>query len=257
MKRYILFTLFFCATLFDVIAQTTSGTVGTIATVPSSTPAETYNLKIAQKIDFSALVQTRYQLFQDSTRVDAFDLRRARLIFRGDVAPKFGYRLQVELANGPKILDAVFTYKPIEYFNVNIGQSKTPYSYDNYYSPFTLMAISRTQIDNSLSNRESDLYGNNQGRDIGAWITGKYSVGEEGAKRPIVEYLVGVYNGSGINIADNNNEKDFGGFLRVSPIKDLWLSGRFYSGTGAKLLANPDSTADRTRAGFDLTYKYK
>ncbi len=238
-------------------AQTTSGTVGTTATNPAAPPAESYNLKTTQKIDFSAVIQTRYQLFDDTTKFDAFDLRRARIIMKGDVAPKFGYRFQAEMANGPKILDAVFTYKPVDYFNVNVGQSKTPYCYDNYYSPFTLLAVSRTQADNALSNRESDLYGNNQGRDIGIWLTGKYSVGAEDAKRPILEYVLGVYNGAGINVADNNEFKDFGAALRVSPVKDLWISGRAYHGLGAKLLADPDSTADRIRLGGDLTYKYK
>ena len=161
------------------------------------------------------------------------------------------------MANTPKILDAVFTYKPVDYFNVNIGQSKTPYCYDNYYSPFTLLAVSRTQLDNALSNRESDLYGNNQGRDIGAWLTGKYSIGPEDAKRPILEYVLGIYNGSGINLADNNDFKDFGAALRISPVKDLWISGRAYHGLGAKLLANADSTADRIRLAGDITYKYK
>lgn len=245
------------AMVLNVSAQTTSGTLGTTAQNPTTTPAETYNLKLSQKIELTGLVQTRYQAFQDSTKIDAFDLRRARLILKGDVAPKFGYRLQVEMANTPKILDAVFTYKPFEYLNVNIGQSKTPYSYDNYYSPFTLLAVSRTQIDNALSNRESDLYGNNQGRDIGAWLTGKYSIGPDDAKRPILEYVLGVYNGSGINVADNNNYKDFSAALRLSPVKDLWISGRAYHGLGAKLLANPDSTADRIRLGGDVTYKFK
>lgn len=238
-------------------AQTTSGTVGTIATDPAAPPAESYNVKITQKMELSALIHTRFQLFDDTTKTDGFDLRRARLVLRGDVAPKFGYRFQVEMANGPKILDAVFTYKPFDYINLNVGQSKTPYCYDNYYSPYTLLAVSRTQADNALSNRESDLYGNNQGRDIGAWLTGKINIGSEEKRRPVAEYVLGIYNGAGINVADNNEFKDFGAALRISPIKDLWISGRAYHGLGAKLLANPDSTADRIRIGGDLTYKYK
>lgn len=59
---------------------------------------------------------------------------------------------------------------------MNVGQSKTPYCYDNLYSPWNLLTISRTQIDNALSGREADLYGNQNGRDIGLWLTGKFSV---------------------------------------------------------------------------------
>ncbi len=256
-KRTFLILLFVCTATLTVFAQTTSGTLGTTAQNSAAVPAETYTLKLTQKVEFTALVQTRYQLFEDTMKIDAFDLRRARLIFKGDVAPKFGYRFQAEMANGPKVLDAVFTFKPFEYFNVNVGQSKTPYSYDNYYSPYTLLSISRTQIDNALSNRESDLYGNNQGRDIGLWLTGKYSIGAEDKKRPVAEYIFGVYNGSGINVSDNNEFKDFGAALRLSPVKDLWISGRAYHGLATKLLANADSTADRMRLGGDITYKYK
>lgn len=257
MKQFLLVTLLAILIQLQTNGQSTSGVVGTIATDPDAPSAETFNLKVGQKIELKALIHTRYQLFQDTTKADGFDLRRARLDFKGEIAPKFGIRIQAEMANNPKILDATFIYKPKEYFNVIIGQSKTPYCNDNYYSPYSLLTISRTQLDNALSNRESDVYGNNQGRDIGIWITGKVNASEEKNHRPILEYHVGVYNGSGINVIDNNNAKDFGAYLKVSPINNLWITGRAYRGFGAKLLANPDSTADRTRLGTDITYKYK
>ena len=235
-------TLLLCVITLSVFSQT-------------GTQVETYNVKVSSKLELRGLTHARYQLFDDTTRIDAFDLRRARLDFRGDIAPKVGYRLHLEFAGAPKILDATFIYKPFDYLNVNVGQSKTPYCYDNLYSPWNLLTISRTQIDNALSGREADLYGNQNGRDIGLWLTGKFSVGEE-VKRPIVEYHLGIYNGAGINVADYNSEKDFGGSLRVSPVKDLWLSGRFYTGHG-QTTAEPGVSTDRTRYGGDITYKYK
>ncbi len=220
-----------------------------------STQIETYSLKVSQAIELRALTHIRFQEFQDEAKIDGFDIRRARLDFRGEVSPKIGYRLQLELAGGPKILDATIVCKPYEYLNVNIGQSKTPYCYDNLYSPWTLLSISRTQIDNALSGREDDLYGNQNGRDIGLSLSGKFSTGPEDNKRPVVEYTLGVYNGAGINVADNNKEKDFGAALRVSPVKNLWLSGRFYSGHGITI-ADPGITTDRLRYGADLSYHY-
>lgn len=44
--------------------------------------------------------------------------------------------------------------------------------------------------------------------------------------------------------------------MRVSPVKDLWLSGRFYTGHG-QTTAEPRVNTDRTRYGGDITYKYK
>ena len=222
----------------------------------SATQVETYNVKVSQKIELRGLTHVRYQLFEDSTKFDAFDLRRARLDFRGDIAPKFGYRLHTELAGTPKILDATFVYKPYEWLNVNVGQSKYPVCYDNLYSPWNLLTISRTQIDNSLSFRESDLYGNQNGRDIGLWLSGKYSIGSEEAKRPLLDYTLGIYNGSGINVADNNQDKDISAALGISPIKDLWIFGRFLNGIG-RTTVQPTVDADRTRFGGNISYKYK
>ncbi len=241
--RIIFFTTFFiCYLTVPVFSQT-------------ETAPDNYSLKLSSKLELRGLIHARYQMFDDTSKIDGFDIRRARLDFRGDVAPKVGYRLQLEFAGTPKILDATFVYKPFDYLNVYVGQSKTPYCYDNFYSPWNLLTISRTQIDNALSGREADLYGNQNGRDIGLWLTGKISAGKE-IKRPILEYHVGIYNGAGINITDDNQEKDFGASLRVSPIKDLWLSGRFYSGSG-QTTAHPNVNTDRSRYGGDITYKYK
>lgn len=222
----------------------------------AQTTAEHAFLKISQKLELRGLIHIRYQLFQEETRIDAFDMRRARLDFRGDVAPKFGYRLHLELANGPKILDATFIYKPYEYFTINIGQSKPTFCYDNLYSPSTLLTVNRTQIDNAFAFRENDLYGNQIGRDIGIWVSGKLNTGKEEFKRPFLDYTFGIYNGSGINVADNNKQKDFSGSLGISPVKDLWVFGRFHSGNG-QTIADPNVTTDRTRYGTNLTYKYK
>jgi len=241
-STFLLLAFMFC---FTVLVNAQSGT-----------QIETYNVKVSQKIELRGLNHIRYQVFQDSTKFDAFDLRRARLDFRGDIAPKIGYRLHTELAGTPKILDATFIYKPFEWLNVNIGQSKYPICYDNQYSPWTLLTINRTQIDNALSFRESDLYGNQNGRDIGLWLSGKYSIGNEASKRPIIDYTLGVYNGSGINVADNNQDKDIAAALGLSPIKDLWVFGRYMNGVG-QTTADPGVDADRSRFGGSITYKYK
>jgi phosphate-selective porin len=217
-------------------------------------PEEPQYLKVAQKIELRGLVHVRYQLFEEESRNDAFDLRRARLDIRGDVAPKIGFRLHTELANGPRILDAVATYKHADYLHINVGQSKHPFSYDNLYSPWNLPTVNRTQLDNALAFRENDLYGNRNGRDLGLWLSGKINAGTEETKRPVLDYTVGVYNGAGINTGENNKEKDFGAALGVSPIKDLWIHGRFYSGYGVTL-AQPDEDTRRERFGVNATYK--
>ncbi|MFN3939817.1 MAG: porin, partial [Chitinophagales bacterium] len=138
-----------------------------------------------------------------------------------------------------------------DYITLNLGQTKTPYCYDNYYNPFTLITVSRTLLDLSLSGRVLDLYGNQQGRDIGFWLNGVLHNAQE---RKILEYTLGVFNGAGIAIADNNNQKDFGGAVRFSPFSDLWISGRFYTGTG-ETIEFADVPTGRKRYGGDISYK--
>jgi phosphate-selective porin OprO/OprP len=224
------------------------------STAMAQQPEEPQYIKVAQKIELRGLIHTRYQLFEEESRIDAFDLRRGRLDLRGDVAPKIGFRVHTELANGPKILDAIANYKHADFLHINAGQGKHPFSYDNLYSPWNLPTINRTQLDNALAFREADLYGNQNGRDLGLWISGKFNAGDAETKRPILDYTLGVYNGAGINASENNDEKDFGAALGVSPFKDLWIHGRFYSGHGVTL-AQPDENTRRERFGINATYK--
>ncbi len=222
----------------------------------SATTQEDYGLKVSSKLELRGLTHVRYQSFQDTTKIDGFDIRRARLDFRGDVAPKIGYRLQLELAGAPRILDATIVYKPYDWLNINLGQSKLTFCYDNFQSPFNMFTISRTQIDNAMAFRSGDLYGDQQGRDIGAWLTGKINAGKEDKKRPIIDYTIGVYNGAGINKPDNNQAKNIGGSLGISPVKDLWLFSRYYAGK-TQTLANPGVDVKVQRTGGNITYKYK
>lgn len=221
----------------------------------AQTPTEPNFLKVTEKLELRGLLHTRYQLFEDKDKQDAFDFRRARLDLRGDVAPKVGFRLHVELANGPRVLDAVFTYKAYEFLNINVGQGKLQFCYDNLYSPWNLPTINRAQIDNALSFRENDLYGNQNGRDIGLWVSGKINTKREETKRPVLDYTVGVYNGAGINTGENNSKKDVGATVGVSPLEDLWVYGRYYSGHG-QLDNDPGVRTGRSRFGGNISYKY-
>ena len=243
MQSKLLITLLLCVITFSVFSQT-------------ATQVETYNVKVSSKLELRGLTHVRFQSFEDTNKIDGFDIRRARIEIRGNVAPKIDYRLQLEMAGSPRVLDATFVYKPYEWLNVNLGQSKPTFCYDNFNSPYTLYTVSRTQIDNSLAFRGSDLYGDQQGRDIGAWLTGKISLGKEEKKRPIIDYTVGIYNGAGINKTDNNSAKNIGASLGVSPVKDLWIFGRYYSGT-TQTFAEPGVDVNMSRIGGSFKYTYK
>lgn len=246
--RAVLFIILLLAGI-TIVAQSDSSAIN--ADIGSDKNINNGYLAVSRYIKLKGVVQGGYIWNDASDFSSSFYLGRARLDFTGEVARNLTYRLQLEFVGSPKILNAEISYQLSDYIQFNFGQTKTPYCYDNYFNPFTLPSISRTLLDQSLSGRVLDLYGNQQGRDIGVWINGEF---ENNANRPIAEYTLGIYNGSGITITDNNNQKDIGGALRFSPLENVWLSGRFYKGTG-ETVEYINVPTSRKRYGGDFSYK--
>jgi hypothetical protein len=73
---------------------------------------------------------------------------------------------------------------------------------------------------------------------------------------PVIEYRLGVFNGSGINVADTaNNEKDVTGRLIFTPVKGFSFGGGFYSGLDKSI--KPDvagKSQTRNRFGGEVNY---
>ncbi|HET8964266.1 MAG TPA: porin [Chitinophagales bacterium] len=215
------------------------------------TPQDNY-LQVGHYMQLKGLIQGGF-LWSDAEIIpDAFYLRRIRLDITGEIFNNFSYRLQLDLINAFHILNAEVEYKIDPLLSLHFGASKIPYCYDNFYSPYTLLTISRALLDENLAARSSDFYGNQFGRDLGFWITGKYN---HNSNRPLMEYTLGIYNGAGLAVTDNNSEKDIAATLRISPVKNVWLSGRFYSGTG-ETIAYPNVATKRNRYGADVSYKH-
>jgi phosphate-selective porin len=194
----------------------------------------------------SGLINVRYQYTED---MSSFDIRRARLDLRGDATRWFDYRLQVDFASSPKILDAYIRAKIKPYFNIQLGEFKTPLSLESPYSPITLECIDNAQVITKLVGYE-DLSGiRANGRDIGFMFYGSVFQ-REGYS--ILEYNVGVFNGAGINIRDNNKSKDVVARIDVRPIKPVTLSVSGY--VGEAYMNDSMKYETRNRAGFGVRY---
>jgi hypothetical protein len=102
--------------------------------------------------------------------------------------------------------------------------------------------------------RGKDVIGNHNGRDIGIQVGGILLKNKTNS--PVIEYRLGVFNGTGINVADTANEaKDLGGRLILSPLKGLSIGAGYYSGWARPL--KPDvkgKSQKRNRIGFDAAY---
>lgn len=200
-------------------------------------------------IKISGYSQVRYR--QDKTiDNDGFDIRRVRLDIKGDVTERFDYRLQADFAgSSAKVLDATIGYKVNPSLKLTVGQFKIPFSQENLISSPKLETINRSQVVEALVARGSDVIGNHNGRDTGIQASGSILAKED---YQLLDYALGVFNGSGINTADKNEQKDFVGRLVFHPLKDWAIGGSYYNGYGT-WGTNPRKN-DRDRLGGEFAY---
>ena len=162
-------------------------------------------------------------LFEDQPRNPQFLFRRARLDFRGGLEKKFGFRLMGEFegdngTNTANLKEGWLEYNQFSTFRIKIGQFKEPYGLENLYSDLWLDFMERPIGENFIRPEQ----------DVGLIFFGKI-FGKH------LEYGVGVFNGSGTNIAEANDDKDVAGRLAYTPFLNStarWMN-RLTLGTSA------------------------
>ncbi len=210
-----------------------------------------FPINSSEKLQLAGYTQVRYQILDQPGKIDGFDVRRARLDLKGNLSPYWGYRLQFDFANTPKLLDAYIEFKLNDYLDLIAGQSKIPLSVENLIPSNKLELIELSQVVEALAARKNDVIGDQNGLDIGVQLKGTI-VKING--RPFFDYNVGIFNGSGINTADKNENKDLAGRLIIHPVAGLDIAGEYYDG-----VANIGDTINsgRGRYGADLAYEWK
>jgi phosphate-selective porin len=226
-----------------------------------------FPINASKKITIAGYTQIRYQALEEAGKIDGFDIRRARLDVKGNISPYWGYRIQFDLAGTAKIIDAYAELKLNDYFNFTIGQSLIPLSLENLTSSSKFEMIEFAQVVDALAARGKDIIGNQNGHDLGIQLGGTILKLQD---RPIVDYRLGIFNGSGINTVDNNEAKDIASRLILHPIAGLDLGAAWYNGSRFVpevkevktngVVTTPYAAAksvDRDRYGFDLSYDLK
>jgi phosphate-selective porin len=247
----------------NVVSQKDADSIRAEAAIASQTnlaKIKSFPVNAAKKISLSGYTQIRYQSFSETGKIDGFDIRRARLDVKGVISPYWSYRVQFDLAGTPKLIDAYAELKLNDYFNFTIGQAKIPFSIENLASSYKLDLIDRSQVVEALMARGKDVGGNQNGRDIGIQLGGTILKLKD---RPVVDYRLGVFNGKGVNSADDNNDKDYAARLILHPVSGLDISGALYNGTRfvpavtTGTNPTPSKNVNRDRYGFDLSYTLK
>jgi phosphate-selective porin len=214
---------------------------------------KSFFLTAARQMSLTGYAQIRYQSFQESGKHNSFDIRRARVDLKGSVTPYFSYRLQADFVDKPKMIDAYGEIRLADYFSITAGQFKIPFSMENLTSSNKLEMIDRSQVVEALVARGKDVIGNQNGRDIGVQVGGTF-LKIKGL--PVIEYRIGAFNGSGINIADTaNNGKDISGRLIFTPVKGLSIGGNIYKGW-AKAIKPDVAGLSQTRNRFGIEASY-
>jgi phosphate-selective porin len=175
-----------------------------------------------------------------------FTFNRARIGVLGEIPYDIEYYFFIEASSFktaekmPHLLDAYVSYTRFgTWAKISLGQFKSPFSLEQSTSCSGLYTVNRSEVVNQLAGPQ---------RDLGVLVTG-------GNDTTFVQYSVGVMNGVGINVVDNNNNKDVLGRLVFRPLDFLSVGGSFRMGK-----INPtDLTQELNeiyRYGGELELKY-
>lgn len=181
---------------------------------------------------------------KESSTDGGFDVKQARVSVDGKVMD-FTYKLQVEASRTTteggddrkvRLLDAFVEWGKYKEFRIKAGEFHRCFTFENPYNPWDIGCDNNAQVINKLVG----------GRDLGLQFQGDLFPVSDG--RSLFSYQVGVFNGQGMNLDDEDKQRDIMGGIAVSPIKD-WQIGVFgwkgsYTSNGIK------QNRDRWSAGL-------
>ena len=195
---------------------------------------------IGDYLSISGWMNIQYDLEQlkkndgEFENLNTFNVRRARLDVKGNINPYLEFRLQGDFAVSPKMVDGFVKVKLAKYFNIQAGQFKIPFTFENPQSPLTLEGIEYAQVISKLSGYSDVCHvaTYSGGRDVGLMLYGDlFNFERDGKEIPILTYKLGVFNGNGMNKKDANLGKDIAGSIEICPgVKGLKLAASYYNG---------------------------
>jgi phosphate-selective porin len=145
--------------------------------------------------------------FESGTAPDArfaglnnrFLLRRARLYVTGTYAENISFKLESDFGNNSlsaktglagQLTDAYLSWTKLPAASLRLGQFKTPFGFEQLQADTKIFTIERSLPNDSLT----------VSRQIGAM-----AYGDLAGKR--VNYSLGAFNGTGVNVGSNDNQK--------------------------------------------------
>lgn len=184
------------------------------------------------------------QFINDADPSNAFVFNTVWAGVKGSPFDWFDYNFQFDFGN-LQVVDLHLNFHPLahlklksSYFNIFVGQAKTPISLDNNYGPGNNEAINYSQVTLALLGFNKvltpELEQLRYGRDMGFAIYGQaLKVNWGGKPHDLFDYKIGVYNGSGAGFKALQSDQymDYSAWLYLHPIKEITIGGSGYLGT--------------------------
>jgi len=219
-------------------------------------------LKLSGVVQVWGVFQHQEDIAAPRDNASTARLRRAELKVSGDLVPKkFSFGVMIDAAKTPRfgsttvvtppeegetetgtasvmtpardnslLQDATITYSGT-WFDVTAGQFKTPISYESATSSSKLLLPERAAVVRAYGEQ----------RDVGIKLEKKLEY---------VGFVVGAFNGAGLNRIDDNMQKDVALRLEAYPTKTLTIAGVGYTSVGQR--ASQASTKDRLEVDLAL-----
>lgn len=186
-------------------------------------------------------LQSQYEYHMTDPSSNSFTFERARIGAMGKIPYDFSYYVVLEMSPfisaNPYLLDAFITYDRFDWARLSVGSFKIPFGLETNTACNNLTTVYRSK---------ATLQMVAPFRDIGMVLMG-------GNDQTIFTYQLGLMNGSGLKIEDNNTKKDIVARVTAKPFKYLRIGGSFRYG-----YPNSESKPEsRTTFGFEISAKYE
>lgn len=220
-------------------------------TVSALVPAEPVAAQEPFTMDMSLYIQPQFYWADpdDDTSQGNFLVRRARVSVRGNAYEDFTYLLQIDVAgSSARLIDAVVSRPINSYLIVSAGQAKAPFGRQQLTSDTGLQFVDRGILDPRF----------NPARQPGVWVSGGVGDG-------LVQYSAGVFNGEGLNRANDDGDylkaarvvwNPLGPYALEESALDFPESPRLALGVGfVDTKFDPTDPFDARRLGLEAAFK--
>lgn len=198
-----------------------------------------------------------YQYDDTKAVHDFFKPRVAFLWAEGKITDQLRYSVMGEAVSS-KMYEYFAEWTPSTAFKVRAGQYKMPFTLETPTSLTVLESANYSRTVQSLGAYGLDPgvgANNGGGRDLGIQVSGALFPASDGHN--YFQYAVGVFQGAGINVVDNNNSKDIVGTLTIEPIKGFRVAGGAYIGEANYKADGQTEAGDHTRNRWALSTNYQ